>query len=246
MKLSLVVAQGVHTGKVIPVTSTEFVIGRDPQCQLRPASPAVSKQHCGIAVRDGKVFVRDCGSTNGTFLNGEQIAGEREANSGDRLRVGPLEFDLKIENNVSAAASATQPAVVVKAAAKPVAKPAPVVVKAGSPFEAVPSGGTVILEPGAKLDDRAASTTIVDGPDSGLEDDPDHAAALLLGLDEPTSGGTTPTVESFSADPTTVMEMPALGAKPAETKKEEPKKNNTDSSSAAAEVLSKYMRRPRT
>ena len=39
MKISLVVAQGVHTGKVIPVTAAEFVIGRDPQCHLRPASP---------------------------------------------------------------------------------------------------------------------------------------------------------------------------------------------------------------
>ena len=89
MKLNLVVAQGVHSGKVIPIVTAEFLIGRDPQCQLRPASPAVSKQHCAIAVRDGKVFVRDCGSTNGTFVNGEQVAGDREVKSGDRLRVRP-------------------------------------------------------------------------------------------------------------------------------------------------------------
>jgi pSer/pThr/pTyr-binding forkhead associated (FHA) protein len=245
MKLSLVVAQGVHTGKVIPVTSAEFVIGRDPQCQLRPASPAVSKQHCGLSVRDGKVFVRDCGSTNGTFINGEQIAAEREAKSGDRLRVGPLEFDLKIEAGVAGVAPVTaKPAVVAKAAA--VANPVPVVAaKAGNPYETVPSGGTVILG-GDALDDRSGNTTIVDTPGSGLEDDPDHAAALLLGLDDGPSG-TTATIEQFSADPTTVMEMPALGApKPGEPKKEEPKKNSSDSSSAAAEVLSKYMRRPRT
>jgi hypothetical protein len=66
---------------------------------------------------------------------------------------------------------------------------------------------------------------------------------MLLGLDEPAGSG--PTVESMSADPTTVMEMPALGNQPGETKKEE-KKSHTDSASAAAEVLSKYMRRPRT
>ena len=189
-----------------------------------------------------KVFACDCGSTNGTFLNGEQVAGEREANTGDRLRVGPLEFDLKIESGVPGTIPAAKPAV----AAKPAAKPVTVAAKAGSPFETVPSGGTVILKPGEKIDDRASSTTIVDGPGSGLEEDPDHAAALLLGLDDAPTGGTTPTVESFSADPTTVMEMPALGSKPAEAKKEEPKKANTDSSSAAAEVLSKYMRRPRT
>jgi predicted component of type VI protein secretion system len=237
MKLSLVVAQGVHTGKVIPITTAEFVIGRDPQCQLRPASPAVSKQHCAIAVRDNKVFVRDCGSTNGTFINGEQVAGDREVQSGDRLRVGPLEFDLKFESEVAAARPAAKPAA--KAAAGKVAAPAAIAT------DTVPAGGTVVMEPGAPPpDDRAASTTIVDAPGSGLEEDPDHAAALLLGMDD-VLGGTTPTVEQFSADPTTVMEMPALGAKPGE-KKDDPKKPTGDSASAAAEALSKYMRRPRT
>ena len=40
MKVNLVVATGVHQGKVIPILGTEFLIGRDPQCQLRPASQA--------------------------------------------------------------------------------------------------------------------------------------------------------------------------------------------------------------
>jgi len=247
MKLSLVVAQGVHSGKVIPITTTDFVIGRDPQCQLRPASPAVSKQHCGVAVRDGKVYVRDCGSTNGTFLNGEQIAAEREVQSGDRLRVGPLEFDVKIEIGAPAAKPATaEPAAKPAPAKAPAAKPKPVPAAAAVATDTVPEGGTVIMSPhGGSSDDRSSSTTIVDGPGAGLEDDPDHAAALLLGMDDG-PGSTTPTVEQFSADPTTVMEMPAFGAKPGE-KKEDPKKtNSTDSASAAAEALSKYMRRPRT
>lgn len=250
MKLSLVVAQGVHTGKTIPVAAADFVIGRDPQCQLRPASPAISKQHCGIATREGKVFVRDCGSTNGTFLNGEQIAAEREAKSGDRLRVGPLEFDILIEAGVSVAAKpAAAPA---RTATPAVAKPASPPKKAATgsararATDTVPEGGTIVLAPGASLDDlnRAASTTIVDAPGSGFEDDADQAAAMLLGMDD--GPGTAPTLEQMSADPTTVMEVPALGAKPGEAKKEEPKKNSTDSSSAAADALSKYMRRPRT
>lgn len=250
MKLSLVVAQGVHTGKVIPITTPEFIIGRDPQCQLRPASPAVSKQHCALAIRDGKVFVRDCGSTNGTFVNGEQVAADREVKAGDRLRVGPLEFDVKIEVGAPAAKPAAVPAQAMPAA-KPAAKPVPAQAK-GAPAKAavavatdsVPDGGTVVMSAGVPADDRSASTTIVDSPGNNLDEDPDHAAALLLGLDDGPSS-TTPTVEQFSADPTTVMEMPALGAKPGEPKKEE-KKAVTDSANAAAEALSKYMRRPRT
>jgi len=240
MKVSLVVAQGVHTGKVIPVTSAEFIIGRDPQCQLRPASPAVSKQHCVISARDGKVYLRDCGSTNGTFLNNEQIASEREVTTGDRLRVGPLEFDLKIE--AATPASKSSPAVVkpAAAAARPAGKPAAAKGATGTvslaPPGGVPEGATMIIPPPG-----AANTTVVDAG-TGPTEDADQLAAMLLGLDD----GSGPTVEQMSADPTTVMEMPALAGKPGEEKKKEEKKGHGDSASAAAEVLSKYMRRPRT
>ena len=96
MKITLVVASGTHQGKSIPVPGTQFVIGRDEGCQLRPASPAVSKKHCAIFVKDGKAYVRDFGSTNGTFVNDEQIQGDREVVNGDRLRVGPLDFTISL------------------------------------------------------------------------------------------------------------------------------------------------------
>jgi pSer/pThr/pTyr-binding forkhead associated (FHA) protein len=221
MKLSLVVSQGVNAGKVIRISVADFLIGRDPECHLRPASPAVSKQHSGIATRDGKVFVRDCGSTNGTFVNGEQIAGEREVKNGDALKVGPLEFTLSLEADapVPAAVKAT-PATAAKTA-KVEAKP--VAVAAGTP---------------------AKTNAVIKTDDESHED---AMAALLLGLDDD-SDSSSLTVEQMSADATTVMEMPALGATgaTADAKKDDKKKTHTDSASAAADALSKYMRRPRT
>jgi pSer/pThr/pTyr-binding forkhead associated (FHA) protein len=92
MKISLVVASGVHQGKPIAIPGNQFLIGRDEGCHLRPASPAISKKHCLLLVRDEKAFVRDLESTNGTFVNDEPVAGERELADGDRLRVGPLDF----------------------------------------------------------------------------------------------------------------------------------------------------------
>src|ERR1043165_7916211 len=98
MKLSLVVTTaGKQQGKTLPITLAQFVIGRDPQCQLRPASPAISKRHCAILQRDGKVFVRDFDSTNGTFVNDQPVKGEVEIKNDDNLKVGPLEFIVKIE-----------------------------------------------------------------------------------------------------------------------------------------------------
>jgi pSer/pThr/pTyr-binding forkhead associated (FHA) protein len=98
MKLSLVVlTPGKTEGKVIPVTLSQFVIGRDPQCHLRPASAVISKRHCALLVRDGKVFLRDFDSTNGTFLNDSPVKGEVEVKNGDKLKVGPLLFGVRVE-----------------------------------------------------------------------------------------------------------------------------------------------------
>jgi pSer/pThr/pTyr-binding forkhead associated (FHA) protein len=226
MKVSLVVSEGVHQGKVIPVTVKEFLIGRDPECQLRPASPQVSKKHCAVVVRDGKVFVRDFGSTNGTFINDEQVAGEIEVKTGDKFRAGPLAFDIQIEltaaNSASAAAPATskpataavKPAVTAKAAPAPKPEPKAAPVAVTSAAESVPTEA------------------------SEGEQDPDQMAALLLGGDD---GSGDITTEGAIPDGTTVMELPAVAGE-----KKDDKKKDGDTSSAAAAILSKYMRRPRS
>lgn len=98
MKLSLVVlTSGKWEGKVIPVPGPQFLVGRDPQCHLRPASPIISKRHCAVLIRDGKAFVKDFGSTNGTFVNDEQVDGERELSHEDKVSVGPLTFSVRLE-----------------------------------------------------------------------------------------------------------------------------------------------------
>jgi pSer/pThr/pTyr-binding forkhead associated (FHA) protein len=106
MKLSLVVANGVHAGKPIPITVPQFVIGRDPQCQLRPASPSISKRHCAVLVRGKQILIRDFGSTNGTFVNGQLVEGEVPLKDGDMIKVGPLDFTVSL----SMAAAAATPA----------------------------------------------------------------------------------------------------------------------------------------
>src|ERR1043165_6290264 len=98
MKLSLVVmTPGAQEGKSLDIKLAQFVIGRDPQCQLRPASPVISKRHCALIQRENKVFLRDFDSTNGTFVNDEQIKGEVELKNNDVLKAGPLLFRVEIE-----------------------------------------------------------------------------------------------------------------------------------------------------
>lgn len=127
MKISLVVASGVHAGKAIPVTAPQFVIGRDPQCQLRPASPSISKRHCAVFVRGRQVLIRDFGSTNGTFVNDKLVEGEVELHDGDAVKVGPLDFKISLST--------------ADAPPKPTSKPAPAVTVGGEPD----SADTVVL-----------------------------------------------------------------------------------------------------
>jgi anti-anti-sigma factor len=92
------IAQAGRSGsRSIAVRVPRFVIGRDAGCHLRPGSPAVSRFHAAILQRDGQVFVRDLGSTNGTLLNGRLLRDwEAPARDGDQIQVGPLPLTLRI------------------------------------------------------------------------------------------------------------------------------------------------------
>ena len=87
MKISLVVmTAGKSKGQTIPINLPQFIIGRDPQCNLRPASAVISKRHCAVLIKDGKVFVRDFDSTNGTFVNDVPVQGRSSLEERRRSR----------------------------------------------------------------------------------------------------------------------------------------------------------------
>jgi pSer/pThr/pTyr-binding forkhead associated (FHA) protein len=99
MEWNLVIGKGEHKGKIIPIRSNPFVIGRDDDCQLRPASHYVSHRHCMLIRRGSSLTLRDCHSTNGTFVNDRRV-GEVELRPGDRLGIGPLAFVVSITGPV--------------------------------------------------------------------------------------------------------------------------------------------------
>ena len=104
MKVRMVVVKGRPEGMEIPLPMPQFLIGRDPQCNLRPSSESVSKLHCAIQQRKDGVFVRDLKSTNGTFVNNDRIHEEVKVKDGDLLKVGPLVLAIKIEVTEGSAA----------------------------------------------------------------------------------------------------------------------------------------------
>lgn len=101
MQVRLKILHGSNAGKDVKIPSPKCVIGRGDDCHLKPQSDAVSRRHCVIITTENEVVVRDMNSRNGTFVNGERVAEESVLLNGDVLRVGPLEFELMIEQTVS-------------------------------------------------------------------------------------------------------------------------------------------------
>ncbi|MFZ1932135.1 MAG: FHA domain-containing protein [Thermoguttaceae bacterium] len=96
MEVNLIVANGKLMGKKIPIASSKFLIGRGEECNLRPQSNLVSRQHCLILVEKDSAAIEDLGSTNGTIVNGEKLAERRALNNGDRIKVGMLELEVQV------------------------------------------------------------------------------------------------------------------------------------------------------
>ncbi len=143
MKLSLVVVTpGKWEGTEIPITLPQFIIGRDQKCNLRPSSPLISKRHCAVLVRGSQVFLRDFGSTNGTFLNDQRMEGERELENADRLTIGPLSLEVRLETST------------------PVDKPTPIPpTKAAAPTGEEEEAAALLLSLQEGVDANSSTTT---------------------------------------------------------------------------------------
>lgn len=70
-------------------------LGRGPKNDFQLDHPTISTRHCEIELGDGELLVRDCGSTNGTFVAGQAVK-EARVRAGQTFRLG--EVALLVEN----------------------------------------------------------------------------------------------------------------------------------------------------
>src|SRR3990172_1094363 len=69
-----------------------MVLGRHPDCDVVLDSASVSRQHAQIVRENGKYFVEDLHSRNGTFVNGRIIQGRHPLADGDRVKICDLSY----------------------------------------------------------------------------------------------------------------------------------------------------------
>ena len=107
MQFRLKVIKGKPRGHCLKFPVGEFMFGRGPECDIRPMSDLVSRQHCLLRIQDEIALIRDLGSRNGTLLNGQLVLGEQPLRHGDTLQIGPLVLEVVVSSDSIAAPSST-------------------------------------------------------------------------------------------------------------------------------------------
>ncbi len=94
--------------ELIEVGKVPFTIGRSEECDYQIASSRVSRQHAEIGKAAGAYLLRDLGSTNGTFVNGQKIDQVR-LSEGDLVVIADVELTYRTgEGSTAGQKTATQ------------------------------------------------------------------------------------------------------------------------------------------
>jgi DNA-binding CsgD family transcriptional regulator len=98
MSSELVLVSQNHKGGVqgLYLDDGRFVLGRSSDCDFIIDHRTVSRHHAEIVVLDGTAAIRDLGSRNGTYVNGDRACDGQTVLPGDRVSIGNVLLVLKL------------------------------------------------------------------------------------------------------------------------------------------------------
>ncbi len=86
--MKLVLRSGMQAGTEYPLDRPVVRIGRGSGCDIYLQDSQASRQHAEVYEQGGQIYIRDLGSTNGTFVNNQRITAPQPLQPGDQIRIG--------------------------------------------------------------------------------------------------------------------------------------------------------------
>jgi two-component system cell cycle response regulator len=100
---ALVVIYGLDLGRKYDLVSETTILGRSSKADIQVDQESVSRNHAKLIAQDKQVVIQDMGSTNGTYVNDEQIKGEFQLRNGDLIKIGRTIFKFIGGGNIETA-----------------------------------------------------------------------------------------------------------------------------------------------
>jgi pSer/pThr/pTyr-binding forkhead associated (FHA) protein len=144
----LIMRSGPTPGAAFMLEGDQITIGRDPANSITINDAEISRRHARLTYQGGKYVLEDLGSTNGTFVNGQRLAGPRVLKSGEVVSFGEQIVLVFESTNFDPGATVASPrAAAVPPVSRPIQPPPPPPVDyAGSVPASPPVTTTEVVE----------------------------------------------------------------------------------------------------
>ena len=87
-QFQLIMRQGPTPGATFTLEGDQINIGRESSNEITINDAEISRRHARLTFQGGKYVLEDLGSTNGTFVNGQRLAGPRVLKAGEVVSFG--------------------------------------------------------------------------------------------------------------------------------------------------------------
>lgn len=96
----VVCTAGPQEGKSLVVRGTGLKIGRSEENDIVLEDDGVSRFHASLSMDNGTLWLRDAGSRNGLFVNGQRVTDHRAMKVGDELTISEHTFVIRWQTSV--------------------------------------------------------------------------------------------------------------------------------------------------
>lgn len=145
-QFQLIMRSGPTPGASFILEGDQLTVGRDATNEIVINDAEISRRHARLTFQGGKYVLEDLGSTNGTFVNGQRLAGPRVLKAGEVVQFGEqimLVFEVTSMDAGATMVSPRASAAVPSVPRPPVSVPQPPAVEYAGSIPASPAPAAV-------------------------------------------------------------------------------------------------------